>query len=235
MDNSEERHLFTKGNKDKITKRCDCVRTLHIFCPLDDEGMQRFHTNLLKMLKDYVWGSDDFFREVPVIDVFSCFMYTVDECKEMNTNNLYSFWGVVQSFKNLKYMNIQFTDDPVVLEAYEYVRGQDKTNSFDMVQHIYRIDMLEFVLNDMFTHDIIDIINQVLIYDEILPNTYFGRMFVLDFKFDEWVSYMNMFCENNSEKLCQMDTDIIDYLLMFPKIVTMHKPIIRMITDYKDV
>lgn len=237
MDNNgEERHLYTKGDKDTVVKRCECVHTLLMFCPIEDKGMMFFKRRLDESLWSYFNREEAIYKDVPVIDVFVCYMEAINDCKDgVNTDILYGFWGVVQSFKNLKYLNLDFTDDEWVLKAYEYVRGSDKSKTFDMVQHIYRIESLEFILGNMFTQDIVDMINRVLMFDEIIPNSYLQREFLILFEYDEWCSYMDMFCSNNSSRLCEMDTSIIDYLLLFPKIVSLHKPIIRVLTNYSQI
>jgi hypothetical protein len=91
-------------------------------------------------------------------------------------------------------------------------------------------------MSDMFDQDIIDIINKNFIVNEIISNSYLEREFMITFKFDEYISYINMFIENNIDRLSMYDSDIADYLRVFPTIIgDISKPDIRMFTNYKEV
>lgn len=237
MENKEEtRHLYTKGDRDMIVKRCDSVHTITMYCPIQDEGIKLFRTNMFKSLNQYIDGEK--LSEVPMMDVFMCFMNTLNYCKlnKIAYDNLYSFWGMVQSFKNLHYMNIEFTDDINVLTSYEFIRtSTDKSKSFEMIKYIYKVDVVEIILNNLFTQNIIDMINKVLMFDNIISNSYLEREFLICFQFEEYVHYMDMLCTNMSSELNRLDPNIIDYLILFPKIISDSKPTIRILTNYNEV
>ena len=56
------------------------------------------------------------------------------------------------------------------------------------------------------------------------------------FEFDEYVSYINMFINNNKDRLSMYDRDIMDYLRVFPSIIgDVLKPNIKLYTNYSEV
>ena len=229
-------HLYTKGDRETVIRRFDMIHTLTMFCPIVDEGIKIFKNNLLTCLTQYM-EKKDYFKQVPVMDVFVCFNKTLDYCKNNNISidNIYSFWGVVQSFKNLKFLNLEFTSDENVLYAYEYIRGKEKDKSFEIIQHIYKIEVIELVLSNMFTQNVIDMLNKVMMFDEIISNSYLEREFIIVFDYDDYISFMDMFATNNGMELAKLDDYIIDYLLLFPKIISNSKPTIRLLTNYSEL
>ena len=72
--------------------------------------------------------------------------------------------------------------------------------------------------------------------NEIISNSYLEREFLIEFEFDEYVSYINMFINNNKERLSMYDNDIMDYLRVFPSIIgDISKPNIKLYTNYREV
>lgn len=233
MDNN---NLYTKGDKEEVIRRFDNIHTITMYCPILDDGMKYFRTIMVSNLNGYM-ESESEFRVVPTIDVFNCFMMTLDFCKDNNIffENLYAFWGVVQSFKFLKYINIVFTDSEEVLESYCYVRNNDKKKSLEMISNIYHVDVLELMLSNLFNQEIIDMLNKTFIFDEIIENSYLKREFMIIFNFDEYISFIEMFTNNNGSALNELDENILDYLLAFPKLISRDKPVIRVITNYSNL
>ena len=91
-------------------------------------------------------------------------------------------------------------------------------------------------LGDMFDQEIIDLINKHFISNEIISNSYLERDFLIAFEFDEYVSYINMFIDNNIDRLSMYDSDIMDYLRVFPTIIgDISRPYIRLYTNYREV
>ena len=102
--------------------------------------------------------------------------------------------------------------------------------------NIYSIDVLEMYLGDMLDQDIIDLIKKHFISNEIISNSYLERDFLVMFKFDEYITYINMFIENNIDRLSMYDSDIMDYLRVFPSIIgDVSNPDIRLYTNYREV
>ena len=175
-------------------------------------------------------------------DAAALIVTQIEELKEkmlqinnISIDNIYSFWGVVQSFKNLKFLNLEFTSDENVLYAYEYIRGKEKDKSFEIIQYIYKIEVIELVLSNMFTQNVIDMLNKVMMFDEIISNSYLEREFIIVFDYDDYISFMDMFATNNGMELTKLDDYIIDYLLLFPKIISNSKPTIRLLTNYSEL
>jgi hypothetical protein len=70
----------------------------------------------------------------------------------------------------------------------------------------------------------------------IISNSYLERDFLVTFEFEEYVSYINMFVENNIDRLSMMDEDIMAYLRVFPTIIgDISKPDIKLYTNYREV
>ena len=78
-------------------------------------------------------------------------------------------------------------------------------------------------------------LNKVFIINELMPNSYLDRKFKLDFTYDEYLSFMDMFINNNRESLNLLDSNICDYFRSFPKLITDQKPNIRIITNYREI
>jgi hypothetical protein len=88
----------------------------------------------------------------------------------------------------------------------------------------------------MLDQKIIDLINKHLIANGIISNSYLEREFLIEFEFDEYISYINMFIENNIDRLSMLDEDIMEYLRVFPTIVgDISKPNIKLYTNYREV
>ena len=91
------------------------------------------------------------------------------------------------------------------------------------------------ILSDMFSQEVIDMINKVLIMDEIIPNSYFERKFTIDFKFDEYVGFMDAFLNNNVITLDLLDKNIGEYFRTFPQLIDEQKPDITLVTNYNEL
>ena len=73
-------------------------------------------------------------------------------------------------------------------------------------------------------------------FNEIISNSYLNRDFLIEFEFDEYISYINMFINNNKDRLSMYDSDIMDYLRVFPSIIgDVLKPNIKLYTNYSEV
>ena len=102
--------------------------------------------------------------------------------------------------------------------------------------NVYSIDAMEIYLGDMFDQEIVDLINKHFISNEIISNSYLERDFLIEFTFDEYISYINMFIENNKERLSMYDKDIMDYFRVFPTIIgDISQPNIKLYTNYREV
>ena len=89
-------------------------------------------------------------------------------------------------------------------------------------------------LSDLFSQGIIDLINKVFICNGLMSNSYLERTFQLEFTYDEYVSFIDMFVNNNRPNLDALDANICDYFVLFPPLVKEQKPKIRILTNYVD-
>ena len=136
----------------------------------------------------------------------------------------------LKMFNRLKYINFSFTDNPEIKESYNAFlnRGNGKKG------YIYKVDRLEMNLSDMFSQWVIDLLNRVFICNEIIPNSYLERKFCIDFTYDEYMSFIDMFLSNNESSFDSLDKNICEYFKSFPTLINDQKPNIRLITNYSD-
>ena len=234
---------YTKGDKNKVLTRIEQVSDITLFVPSSERCMDYLYDSLMVLCNHYA-DSDggDYFLLVPAIDFYNVVLFANKCCKEndVDTQYIFAMMGVVKSFTNLKYINVVFKDDVELRDSYERLINIDSNDGLgDIINeltNVYSIDVLEMYLGDMFDQDIVDLINKHFIANEIISNSYLDRDFLVMFEFDEYVSYMNMFIENNIDRLSMYDNDIIDYLRVFPSIIgDVSRPDIRLYTNYREV
>ena len=235
---------YVKGNKESVVTRIEQVSGVTIYIPTQERCMDFLYDGLISLCNNYVDEDDgDVFCLIPAIDFYNVILYVNKCCKEsgVDTNYISAMVGVVRTFVNLKYVSVVFRDDIELRDSYERLINFDsknisKSEAINELSNIYTIDIIEMYLGDMFDQQIIDLINKSFIFNGIISNSYLEREFLITFEFDEYISYINMFVDNNIDRLSMMDEDIIDYLRVFPSIVgDVSKPIVKLYTNYKEV
>lgn len=234
---------YTKGDKNKIVTRIDQVSSITVNVPSTDRCMDYLYDSLISLCNHYVdENNGDSFLNIPAIDFYNIVIYVNKCCKEkgINMDYIFDMMGIVRTFENLKYISILFSDDEKLRESYEILSNIDSNDelndAINELTNIYSIDIIEIYLGDMLDQKIIDLINKHFIANGVISNSYLEREFLIEFKFDEYISYINMFINNNIERLSMLDEDIIDYLRVFPSIIgDVSKPIIKLYTNYKDI
>lgn len=226
--------FYTKGDHKDVLSRINQVHTITMFCPLEDSGVQVLKSALDIVLPQYK-ESDDLWKGIPTIDALNTFLFAGTFCKRTGFMTDKKIMEVIisslQMFTRLKYINFEFTLDHDMYETYKKMANKEKDSN---LKYIYRIERIEMNLSDLFSQPIIDLLNKVFMHNELLPNSYLYRKFRLDFSFDEYVAFMDMFLGNNHDQLNSVDTHICDYFRTFPKLVNEQKPNIRLITNYED-
>lgn len=221
--------FFTKGDRENILQRIGQVHTITIYCPLDDDGVlalwgslgiiaQRYRTDM------YEW------KNVPTFDALNAFIYLTNNCDVEDKGIIGIIVSSLKMFNRLKYINFSFTDNPEIKESYNAFlnRGNGKKG------YIYKVDRLEINLSEMFSQWVIDLLNRVFICNEIISNSYLERKFCIDFTYDEYMSFMDMFLTNNEISFDSLDKNICEYFKSFPTLINEQKPNIRLITNYRD-
>ena len=221
--------FFTKGNRDNILQRIGQVHTITIYCPLDDDGVlalwgslgiiaQRYRTDM------YEW------KNVPTFDALNAFIYLTNNCDVEDKGIIGIIISSLKMFNRLKYINFSFTDNPEIKESYNAFlnRGNGKKG------YIYKVDRLEINLSEMFSQWVIDLLNRVFICNEIISNSYLERKFCIDFTYDDYMNFMDMFLTNNGSSFDSLDKNICEYFKSFPTLINEQKPNIRLITNYRD-
>lgn len=234
---------YTKGDKNKVVTRIDQVSSITLNVPTSDRGMDYLYDALISLCNHYVDENDgDKFLHIPALDFYNIVIY-VNKCckeKEVNTDYIFSMMGIVRTFEKLKYISVLFSDDENLRDSYEILSNIDSNDgsndAINELTNIYSIDIIEIYLGDMFDQKIIDLINKHFIANGFISNSYLEREFLIKFGFEEYISYINMFIENNIDRLSMLDEDIMDYLRVFPSIIgDISKPNIKLYTNYKEI
>lgn len=235
MENNE----FVKGDRDEIIKRIDNVHTITLYCPLDDYGIKCFRVTLCSCLVNYLDVKDNHFYVIPVDDLYNAFIYTLSFCreKEIDVRKLYVICSYIQSFKHLRYVNICFCDNEEISDSYEKMKFLPSVNpkQVDIMSNIYNINMIELNLSNMFKQNIINMFNKSLIENGIISNSYLKRNFEVYFEFDDYISYVEMFLNNNGIMFEKMDKRIIEYFRLLPVYIVDKKPVVKIITNYNEI
>ena len=227
-------NFYTKGDYKEIITRISQVHTITLFCPMEDILIQGLKNTMDIMLCDYKKG-DDLFEGVPAIDALNAFVFTnsFNDSMEIEVDKgvLSIIISSLKMFNRLKRISFKFTYDEEILDSYKKLLS----NKADMcTKYIYNVDLLEMNLSEMFSQRVIDMLNKIFICNEYLPNSYLDRKFMVDFKYDEYMTFMDMFINNNKENLDALDEKICDYFKSFPKLVIDQKPNIRLVTNYSE-
>jgi predicted CopG family antitoxin len=234
---------YTKGDKEKVMTRIEQVSDITLHIPSSERCMDYLYDSLMVLCNHYVDEDDgDLFLLIPAIDFYNVVLFANKCCKEKGVDTKYisAMMGVVSTFTKLKYISVVFRDSDELRDSYERLINMDKdsiiSDAITELTNIYSIDVLEMYLGDMLDQDIIDLINKHLISNEIISNSYLERDFLVMFRFDEYISYINMFIDNNIDRLSMYDSDIMDYLRVFPSIIgDVFNPDIRLYTNYREV
>lgn len=227
------KEIFTKGDRETILSRMDQIHTITMYCPIEDEGVMYFRDVLNTMVEKYKIN-DMLWKNVPAIDSLNVFINVAKKCvsNKIEMGVVSIIVASLKAFNRLKYINFEFTDDKKISDAYiEMVTSGKRTIS----TKIYKLDVMEMNLTDMFSQDMIDMFNRVLVFDDIIPNSYLDRKYVIDFSFDEYISFMDMFLGHNGPSLNMMDKNICDYFRTFPQTINEHKPHIKIVTNYSEM
>ena len=221
--------FFTKGDRENILQRIGQVHTITIYCPLDDDGVlalwgslgdvaQRYRTDM------YEW------KNVPTFDALNAFIYLTNNCNVGDKGIIGIIISSLKMFNRLKYINFSFTDNPEIKESYDSFLNRRNGKK----GYIYKVDRLELNLSEMFSQWVIDLLNRVFICNEIISNSYLERKFCIDFTYDDYMNFMDMFLTNNGSSFDSLDKNICEYFKSFPTLINEQKPDIRLITNYSD-
>ena len=223
-------NFYIKGNYEDIITRISQVHTITMFCPMSDHCVQGLKNTFEIMLAEYK-KNEDYWENVPTIDALNAFIFNDNMNRDYDSGIFSVIVSSLKMFNRLKRINFQFTDDEDILNSYKQII---KNNIEGTTKYIYNVDVIEMNLSEMFSQMIIDMLNKIFICNEYLPNSYLDRKFMVDFKYDDYMSFMDMVINNNKEMLDALDDKICDYFKSFPKLVMEQKPNIRVVTNYSE-
>ena len=228
------KNFYTKGGDDVASMRIGQVHTITMYCPLGDIGVQILKNAFDIVLQSYK-TNEHLWSGVPAVDALNAFVFAKTFSDGESLGIDYKFVEIIISslkmFTRLKKINFEFTDDQDIEETYTNLLKKTKKK---IKKYIYRVEMVEINLADMFSQNIIDLFNKVLIANEIIPNSCLERKFKIDFKYDDYITFIKMFITNNEQAFNSLDKNICEYFGSFPKLVTEQKPNVRVITNYMD-
>ena len=218
-----------------VNEKMGQIYAVTIKCPseMDDFGM--LYNSMCSNFKSYgpVEENDlKIFKNVPKSDLYFMLERTYGYCDMINcpTDGLVYLASLINSFPNLKYVTVEFTDDDEIYDIYSTEMTSSK------MKKIYNIDTIQIILYDKLHQDTIDLINKNLIFNDLIPNEYLKRRFVVDFKFKEYSSYIDMVISNNMPYFeSESGQAAIDFLKLFPKHITKSRPNVRLITNYSEI
>ena len=221
--------FFTKGDRENILQRIGQVHTITIYCPLDDDGVLALWGSLGSVAQRYRTDVYEW-KNVPTFDALNAFIYLTNNCDVEDKGIIGIIVSSLKMFNRLKYINFSFTDNPEIKESYDsFLNRRDGKKGY-----IYKVDRLELNLSEMFSQWVIDLLNRVFICNEIISNSYLERKFCIDFTYDEYMNFMDMFLTNNGGSFDSLDKNICEYFKSFPTLINEQKPNIRLITNYRD-
>lgn len=223
-------NFYIKGNYEDIITRISQVHTITMFCPMSDHCVQGLKNTFEIMLAEYR-KNEEYWENVPTIDALNAFIFNDNMNRDYDSGIFSVIVSSLKMFNRLKRINFQFTDDEDILNSYKQIM---KNNIEGTTKYIYNVDVIEMNLSEMFSQMIIDMLNRIFICNEYLPNSYLDRKFMVDFKYDDYMSFMDMVINNNKETLDALDDKICDYFKSFPKLVMEQKPNIRVVTNYSE-
>ena len=221
--------FFTKGDRENILQRIGQVHTITIYCPLDDNGVLALWESLGDVAQRYRTDVYEW-KNVPTFDALNAFIYLTNNCDVEDKGIIGIIISSLKMFNRLKYINFSFTDNPEIKESYDSFLNRRNGKK----GYIYKVDRLELNLSEMFSQWVIDLLNRVFICNEIISNSYLERKFCIDFTYDEYMNFMDMFLTNNEISFDSLDKNICEYFKSFPTLINEQKPDIRLITNYSD-
>lgn len=216
------------------------VFELNLNIPVEDKASNLFYNSLLENIGVFpdVEPHKIILNCLHTNDVINVLMGCFDYCheKDYDTIVLTSILSVFSTFKNLRYITFTFIEGSNLLENYEILGDSEyEGDKTDIFKDLYDIRRMEIHLCDSLDRSVVDFLNTMFIFYGYIPNDYMNRRFYIDFEFDEYTSFIQMIFSNNKELVKVVGVDVVNYLILFPKIVIEKKPRIRIVTNYFDL
>lgn len=216
------------------------VFELNLNIPVEDKASNLFYNSLLENIGVFpdVEPHKIILNCLHTNDVINVLMGCFDYCheKDYDTIVLTSILSVFSTFKNLRYITFTFIEGSKLLENYEILGDSEyEGDKTDIFKDLYDIRRMEIHLCDSLDRSVVDFLNTMFIFYGYIPNDYMNRRFYIDFEFDEYTSFIQMIFSNNKELVKVVGVDVVNYLILFPKIVIEKKPRIRIVTNYFDL
>jgi len=231
VNDQEKSKKYVKGERENVLTRMDNVHSITMFCPVNFESL-KYLQECFNIICPQYKVDENRWIDVPCTDALRVFLVAVNQIGMDNSYPIDVISSVLKTFSRLKYIDFEFIDDKDLMKSFDYkLWNTDK----EAHRRIYRIKKLEFNLSDMFSQEIIDIFNKILMVNEIIPNSYLDRKFEIDYSYNDYISYMDMFLGNNASSLNMLDGNICDYFRSFPQVITEHQPDIKIITNYSQI
>ena len=219
--------------------RLSQVHEITINIPLGRRCCGLLYRSLITNLgMKYALGEKKTISGVHIDDVACIIVNSVERCAEKgyDTDIIAHVSSILKMFSNVKVVNMVFSHDRELLEKYENVFSMDYTgDKVELMNSLYKVESLEIRMSESLDRETVDFFNGVFIFYNYIPNDYMNRLFNIDFTFDEYVSFMEMFFNNNPDLSARLGKDVVNFFILFPTIVVESKPKIRLVTNYLDI
>lgn len=233
---------ITKEEENTAFERLLQVFEMNINIPENNIVSSRFYSSLIKNtgIRPVIEEGKTVIKGVHINDALNTL---IESFEYFNVNGsddgktvITSVLSVFNTFKNVRFVDFTFDNDRDLLDVYRKVVDLEyKGDKVEMFNRLYDVRKMEIHLCDTLQKNVVDFLNKMFIFYGYIPNDYMKRRFTIDFKFDEYVNFMNMLFSNNRELVNMVGVDVVNFLILFPVVVTESKPDIRIVTNYYDL
>lgn len=232
---------MSKMEESAIYERLSEVFEMNLNIPKGDEVSNRFLFSLIENtgISPIEENNKTIIKGVHINDALNVLLGCFEYYNINNDNDtllITSILSVFNTFKNIRIVDFTFDDDPELLDIYNKIVDLEyKGSKVGMFNRIYDIKKMEIYLTDSLDKKVVDLLNKMFIFYGYIPNDYMNRKFTIDFKFDEYINFMNMIFSNNKQLVDTVGISVVDFLILFPVVIIEDKPDIKIITNYYDL
>lgn len=232
----EENGIVKSGN-DVYMTRISQVRRLNINLPYEDKASLVFHDCLFGGFTENSDGKH-IVRNILIGDAYNALLNCLDICRKKKYDDkvMTLIWSVFTTFKNMTVVDFTFLENSSLVSDCMNILDEDfKGNKSELFEKVYDVKEMEIYLSDSLNEDAMDFINRMFIFFEYLPNDYMKRRFRINFEFDEYVNFISMLFSNNKDLAKRLGDETVNHLVVFPSVAERSKPVLRIVTNYKDL
>lgn len=228
---------LVKSEKDVFVMRISQVRKININLPAEDKGSSVFYNCLFGGTKVEVDGNL-IIRDVLVGDAYTSILNCLEICRKNKYDDrvLTLILSVFTTFRNMTFVDFTFVkNSSLVSDCLKILDEKFDGDKSELFERVYKVKEMEIHLSDSLNVEAIDYLNRMFMFFEFIPNDYMKREFCIDFEFDEYVNFMSMLLSNNKELVKIVGKENISHLSVFPGVAERSKPMLKIVTNYRDL